>query len=101
MRHLVACRIPVLGLVALCAVSFRSVALNAADPESEHVLFQAVRRGDAALLKDLLRRGTPPDIRDRDGSTPLMAAALHGSAEMVALLLEHGADPGEIGRAHV
>jgi N-acyl-D-amino-acid deacylase len=43
-------------------------------------------------LKDILHRGTPPDVRTRDGTTPLMVAALHGSAEMVELLLEHGAD---------
>jgi ankyrin repeat protein len=61
--------------------------------DSEHVLFQAIRRGDVTLLKDILRRGTPPDVRTTDGTTPLMAAALHGQSEMVDCLLRHGADP--------
>lgn len=62
------------------------------DGGREHVLFQAIRRGDAALLAGILRRGTPPDVRGAEGTTPLMEAALHGSAEMVERLLEHGAN---------
>lgn len=72
---------------------FCAVPILAQEQDTEHVLFQAIRRGDAALLKDLLRRGTPPGVRASDGTTPLMAASLHGSAEMVELLLKHGADP--------
>ena len=89
----VVCRLFVKSLFALYAVSVPGVVLVAQERDSEHVLFQAISRGDLELLKDLLRRGTPPDIRDGNRSTPLMVAAQHGSAEMVKMLLEHGADP--------
>jgi ankyrin repeat protein/mono/diheme cytochrome c family protein len=79
--------------VAWCVASVLAANGIAQERDSEHVLFQAIRRGDTTLLKDILRRGTPPDVRSRDGTTPLMIAALHGSAEMVELLLKHGADP--------
>jgi ankyrin repeat protein len=74
-------------------VALPHVDVMAQEPDSEHVLFQAIRRGDAALLRDILRRGTPPDVRADDGTTPLMDATLHGSVEMVELLLVSGADP--------
>ena len=73
-------------LLILCA------AANCTAAELDHMLFQLVRRGDTRLIANLLRQGTPPDVRSNDGSTPLMLAALRGSAECVALFLEHGAD---------
>ncbi len=97
MRHLVDWRI-VVGLVALCTLSLPRVGVISQERESEHVLFQAIRRGNSLLLKDILRRGTPPDVRAGDGTTALMVAALHGSAEMVELLLKHGADPHAVNK---
>jgi ankyrin repeat protein len=82
-----------MGLLACCVAILLEGIAAAQDRDPEHVLFQAIGRGDTSLLKDLLRRGTPADVRSRDHTTPLMAAALHGSAEMVELLLRHGADP--------
>ncbi len=84
--------------IAAVLVSFSTICLfpfgvRGQEGKYEHIVFRAIRQGDCELLKDLMRRGTPPDVRAPDGTTPLMAAALHGSAEMVALLLQHGADP--------
>ncbi len=93
MRHLIGWRIVVVGLVGFCVFPFPRVGTIAQERASEHILFQAIRRGNSTLLKDILRRGTPPDVRAGDGTTALMVAALHGSAEMVELLLKHGADP--------
>ena len=101
MRHLVAWKAVLVGVVSFAAVSLPAVGAIGQERGSEHVLFQAVRRGDSALLKDLLRRGTPPDVRADDGSTPLMYAALHGSTEMVELLLERGADPRAANKLNV
>jgi ankyrin repeat protein len=39
----------------------------------------------------LLEGGADPDLVDSDGSTPLMAAALHGRLGVLRLLLERGA----------
>lgn len=70
-------------------------ALGAASSEAtvlEHPLFQAVRKRDAALLDALLREGTPVNVVDASGTTPLMIAARDGDLESVRLLLAHGAD---------
>ncbi len=38
-------------------------------------LFDATSKGDAAMTKRLLKKGTPPDAMDPDGDTPLLCAA--------------------------
>ena len=94
-------RIVSLGLVWLGTVLPPATAVFAQESKQEHILFQAIRRGDTELLRGALRAGTPPDVRASDGTTPLMAAALHGSAEMVSALLDAGADPrGQRGRSN-
>lgn len=52
----------------------------------------AILRGDADLLRDLLSRGIHPDARDRYGQTGLMLAARRGHLTAVLLLLDHGAN---------
>jgi ankyrin repeat protein len=59
-------------------------------------LHSAVAHRDAAVALALARRllalGAPPSPRQQRGFTPLHEAALRGHAELVALLLEHGAE---------
>ena len=55
-------------------------------------LFEAVRKGDAAKVRELLKRGANPNARDERSLTPLHWAAAKGYAEVVRLLLERGAD---------
>jgi ankyrin repeat protein len=52
----------------------------------------AVLRGDAEVLRDLLSRGIHPDARDRHGQTGLMLAAQRGHLTAVQLLIDHGAN---------
>lgn len=52
----------------------------------------AVRRGDAATVRDLLERGVAVDSRDRYGQTALMLAAHAGHAAVVELLISYGAN---------
>jgi ankyrin repeat protein len=61
--------------------------------QSEDPLLSAVRSGDAAGVRRLA--GESPnrlDTHGPDGRTALMVAASDGAEEMVALLLELGAD---------
>jgi len=44
-------------------------------------------------MKALLTSGAQPNIQDRSGCTPLMAAASEGLPEICTLLLQYGADP--------
>lgn len=52
----------------------------------------AVRRGDADIMRDLLSRGIDPNARDRHGQTGLMLAAQAGYLPAVHLLIDHGVD---------
>src|SRR5262245_38018705 len=86
-------RICVAGWIAASSFALSAIEAPAEDARYEHLLFQAIRRGDVAQLKNALRGGTPADVRAGDGTTPLLAASLFGNAEMVKCLLENGADP--------
>lgn len=55
-------------------------------------LFKAISNSDAALVKKILAQGISPNIRDKNGSTPLMYAAYYGNLEICQILLAHGAD---------
>jgi ankyrin repeat protein len=69
-----------------------------ADGPREHALFSAIRSGDLALLESHLREGMPVTVRAADGTTPLLLAAVYGTADTVRLLLDHGADPNAVGK---
>ena len=58
-------------------------------------LMLAARDGDAALLRNLIERGSAVDAQDEDGWSALMwaSAPVFGSEEKVQALLEAGADP--------
>ena len=51
----------------------------------------AVRRGDANIMRDLLSRGIDLNTRDQNGQTGLMLAAHAGHVAAVQLLIDHGA----------
>jgi ankyrin repeat protein len=46
---------------------------------------------DFVRVRDLLRQGAHPDVRDEDGRTPLHQAVLGNSVGLVGLLIEAGA----------
>jgi hypothetical protein len=48
--------------------------------------------GDTEIVASLIDAGAPIDAPNRDGSTPLHAAAFMGQADVVRLLLERGAN---------
>ncbi len=55
-------------------------------------LLSAVLAGDAARVSELLAAGAAIDTRDRSSDTPLHHAATNGLTDMVALLIQAGAD---------
>lgn len=56
-------------------------------------LITATVMRDRAAVKELLEDGKFPDVRQKDGVTPLMIAAANGDVETASLLLGKGADP--------
>jgi len=56
-------------------------------------MLTAVLRGDRDAVKQLLDMGRWVDKPGSSGMTPLMGAVMNHDAEMVKLLLEHGAEP--------
>ncbi len=56
-------------------------------------LIAAVRSGRANEVGLLIRRGADPNVRDKQGMTPLHYAAYRGDAACAKALLKGGADP--------
>ena len=68
-----------------------SAAAKALDVTDE--MLRLVESGDVEALACLLPRVVNINARNRHGATALMRAACCGHAQIVRLLLEHGADP--------
>ncbi len=61
-------------------------------PEKETALIYAVRARQVETVRFLLENKAAPNARSLTGRTALMLAAMNGDAEIVRLLLKHGAD---------
>src|SRR3954452_15827316 len=71
--------------------SLACLPLLAADP-APSAIFEAIREGDHAAVRDLLKGGADLGARNDIGDTPLMAAALNADAAVLELLLKAGAN---------
>lgn len=60
--------------------------------EAERYLLAASREGDSELVAGLLKAGTPLNIQNDRGFTPLILAAYHGHTDTVRVLLAAGAE---------
>ena len=74
-------------LVVCCATSW-----GAANDTSER-FYACIRSNDLPALKAMIEQGADVNATDGRGETPLMYAAVVGSADAMRLLLEHQADP--------
>ena len=55
-------------------------------------LFDAARKGDAAMLAAYVDAGVPVDLTNTNGDTMVMLAAYYGNDSAVAALIARGAD---------
>ncbi|MDC0708087.1 ankyrin repeat domain-containing protein [Stigmatella sp. ncwal1] len=60
--------------------------------EAERYLLAAAREGDSELVEGLVKAGTPVNVQDKRGFSPLILAAYHGHIGTVRVLLASGAD---------
>ncbi len=56
------------------------------------LLWDLTRWGQFGRAEELLRRGADPDVRGKNGRTPLHAASSRGSVAFIRTLLAHGAN---------
>ena len=87
--------------IALIALPFVAVAawalylaLGGARPSD--ALFEAVARGDREGVRTELARGTSPNARRPDGTTPLHWALEYGHRDLAALLVREGSEAGAL-----
>jgi ankyrin repeat protein len=59
------------------------------DEERAEELFEAVEKGDIAVVKGLIEGGVDVNVRDKDNNTPLHVT---NNPEVAELLLKNGAD---------
>jgi len=64
-------------------------------------LFRAIRDGDSAAVRKLLKAGADLQSRNEAGDTPLMAAALYADTGILELLLKAGANVNATNQAGV
>jgi ankyrin repeat protein len=55
-------------------------------------LMAAVLGGKSASVRELLSRGADPEVPNREGITPLHAAAFQNQRDVIEALIEGGAD---------
>lgn len=77
-----------------------SSAVFAADPvdgNGSTPLLVAAGNDDAAQVRQLLKAGADPNVRNTLGTTPLLEAAFLSNSEIIKALLDAGADPNAAG----
>lgn len=72
--------------------------IDTQDPTSgEGALHIVAKRNDSRYTAYLLAKGANPNLKDRQGNTPLMVAIDHGYAGLVPILLKGKANPNIAG----
>ena len=88
--------VAVVGLISASAV-FAADVIDARDASGSTPLLVAASNDDVAQVKQLLKTGANPNVRNKLDTTPLLEAAFHSNLETIEALLDAGADPNAPG----
>jgi len=88
-----AAALSVLWLMSASAV----FAADTVDASGSTPLLVAASRDDVAQVRQLLKAGANPNVRNKLDATPLLEAAFHSNSEIIKALLDAGADPNTAG----
>jgi ankyrin repeat protein len=77
--------------ILVIASALAVTAWAAGEPASDR-FYAAIRANDPGALRVLVAGGADVNVRDRHGETPLMYAAVAGSADAMSFLIGQGAD---------
>jgi len=80
-------------LAALNQFIAENADVNEAQVDGTTALHWAVQDDHLGMVRALLNAGANPDALNRVGASPILAAAINGNAEILAALLEAGANP--------
>jgi ankyrin repeat protein len=88
-------------LPALCVLSTIPVlaadVVDSRDGSGSTPLLLAASHDDVAQVRQLLKTGANPNVRNKLETTPLLEAAFHSNSEIIKALLDAGADPNAAG----
>jgi ankyrin repeat protein len=92
-RKPAAAALPVLWLISTSV----ALAADVVDGSGSTPLLVAANHGDAAQVRQLLKAGANPNVRNQLDTTPLLEAAYRSNGEIIKALLDAGADPNAAG----
>jgi uncharacterized protein len=81
----------------LLALALAVDVINPSDGSGSTPLMVAASHDDVAQVRQLLKTGANPNVRNRLDTTPLLEAAFHSNPEIIKALLDAGADPNAAG----
>src|SRR5215831_938716 len=84
-------------LLALWLLPTPALAADVVDGSGSTPLLLAASHDDVAQVRQLLKTGANPNVRNKLDTTPLLEAAFHSNAEIIKALLDAGADPNAAG----
>jgi ankyrin repeat protein len=85
------------GLQACLISTSVALAADIVDGSGSTPLLLAASHDDAVQVRQLLKTGANPNVRNKLDTTPLLEAAFHSNTEIIRALLDAGADPNTAG----
>ena len=96
-RRLLAPALLAVGLISVATAPSAAFAADPVDASGSTPLLVAASHDDVAQVKQLLKAGANPNVRNKLDTTPLLEAAFHSNSEIIKALLDAGADPNAAG----